>query len=265
MVPPEARVVTDVYRRRMEILTADLDADDPRRTLAADHKFLQPLGNYLDSEEIEIPEAEAEEIEDGVAFYFYEKLEDCYTHSWEQSEAPVIYDWIESNTEQLEVVCEAASLPKFWCPAVPMEQSVPSGAAPSLIESDLSEIQKMRECARCLLARAMLKLGDGDVAGCQSDLITVRRIGRLLTQRGSMVQCLVGIAIQRMAAYGEAAMLESGLSAGQIDDYRKLVDGLPAGGNIARSIDVDERTMGLSAIQQQHEMGQNLDLNLASS
>ncbi|MEM7455903.1 MAG: hypothetical protein AAF456_16245 [Planctomycetota bacterium] len=264
-VGPEASEMTENFKLRWQILTADLDPEDPLGQIPADHRFLQSLDNFVNESDPEIDAEILEQYDGDKAFYTFERLDECYEKPWAGSDYPIIDAWIDANRESLELVIEGTGKPDFWAPAVPL--TVPTGnTVASLIECDLSEIQKMREAARCLVARAMRSLAEGDVEAAQSDLIATRRLGLLLTERGSLVQSLVGLAIQGIAFQSETAMLQLGqLSPEQIQDYLDLVAGLPAGGTLARNVHIDERTMGLSAIQQQYADKQNFDLNLALS
>ena len=57
----------------------------------------------------------------------------------------------------------------------------------------------------------MLKLGSGDIDGAQADLLVVHRLARLVGQGPTLIERLVGMAIESQACRGDNALATSTL------------------------------------------------------
>ena len=140
---------------------------------------------------------------------------------WTLDDLPMMEPWLEKNGPVLDLVGEAVRRPAFCFPLVqPREEAM-------LVEIiALGEIQRVREFARMLQARANYRIGTGNIDGAIDDLITCGRLGRHVECQGAVIARLVGIALEGIAAsVGVAAVHESQPTEEQL---QRLVDELDA-------------------------------------
>src|SRR5205085_899358 len=100
---------------------------------------------------------------------------------------------------------EATKRPHYFNPLVSRKtKKGPSG----LIGALLPSVQKCRELASALTARAMLHLAEGRVDAAWQDLLACHRLGRLVARGGTLIEALVGLAIDAIAVKADLAFLE---------------------------------------------------------
>jgi hypothetical protein len=166
------------------------------------------------------------------------------SRAWTHDEFPDIAGWLEANEKPLELIVEASKRPRRYDPLLA------TGEQPMLIAVLLPMIQQHREAARALTARAMLKLGDGRPDEAWDDLLACHRLARLSGHGATLVEMLVAIAIDGVAAVGDRALLAQGdLSAAQA---RRMYDDLQKLGPLPKSadaIDLGERFMFHDCVQ----------------
>ena len=110
-------------------------------------------------------------------------------------------------------------------------------------------MQQSREVARLLRTRVLRRIAENDLAGARADLLAMHRIGRLLSE-GLNEEWLVGVAVDRMASFADAALLESGkLTKDDCRQHLADLTALPPLRSIADMIDVDNRHQALDAMQ----------------
>ncbi len=103
-------------------------------------------------------------------------------------------------------------------------------------------MQKCRELAVALTARAMLRVAEGKLDDAWQDLLACHRLGRLVARGGTLIEALVGFAIDRIASNADLAYLErADLTAAQARDRLKDLQGLPPMPPLADKIDLCER------------------------
>lgn len=166
---------------------------------------------------------------------------------WKMSEQQAIAGWLKQNEKPLALIVEASKRPNYYNPLV-SKSSDPRSAR--LIGSLLPSVQKCREVTRALTCRAMAKLADGDTEGAWQDLLACHRLGRLLSQSGTLIEMLVGVAIEAMTSNADHTLLsQSNPSSKQvlqwIDDLQKLPPMAP----LADSLDLTERFGTLDSMQ----------------
>jgi hypothetical protein len=109
--------------------------------------------------------------------------------------------------------------------------------------------QQSREVARLLRTRMLRRIAENDLAGARADLLALHRIGRLLSE-GLNEEWLVGLAVDRMASFADAALLESGkLTKDDCRQHLADLTALPPLRSIADMIDIDNRHQALDAMQ----------------
>jgi type II secretory pathway pseudopilin PulG len=110
-------------------------------------------------------------------------------------------------------------------------------------------VQKCREFAAALIARALFRIHEGRTYEAWQDLLACHRLGRLIARGGTLIELLVGIAIDMMASHGDVAYLDyakptSTQVSACFDDLRNL----PPMPNLADKIDQCERLFCLDAM-----------------
>ncbi len=161
---------------------------------------------------------------------------------WKAAEFPLIAAWLKENEMPLVLVAAATERPRYFSPLVNADANPDGG----LIEVLLPGVQKSRELGRALVARAMWELAEGSQVDAWRDLMTMHRLGRLVGQGPTLIEYLVGLAIESMAINGELQFLsETKPSAKMLALYRKQLDRLPARASVADKLDTSERSMFL--------------------
>lgn len=161
---------------------------------------------------------------------------------WKKAELPVIAAWLAANEAPLRTVEQASLRTKYFSPLVGTDAEPDA----PLIAVLLPGVQKSREFARALSARAMWELGEGSQVDAWRDLMTIHRLGRLVGQGPTLIEYLVGVALESIAIKGELIFLsETQPSAKMLAMYRKQLDRLPPRALVADRLDAGERAMFL--------------------
>lgn len=166
---------------------------------------------------------------------------------WTAADYPLMAEWVKLNEKPLAKVHAAMKRPLHYRPYVmPVGEDGKPGMMVAIL---LPDIQSYRGLARVLKARAMLHLGNGDTAKCQQDLMATHQLARLTVKSDTLIEQLVGIAIDTIALYGDQQMaLHGDMSAAELLEYRKQLEALPPVSDMHRSLNYGERFMGLDAI-----------------
>ena len=128
-----------------------------------------------------------------------EQLERVNQGPWGADECPEAAEWIEENEAALALVAEAVKRPRFY---VPRE----GDHSWSLL---LPDVQSSRSVARCLIARAYLRMEQSDYEGAWDDILTTYRLGRMSAKGAFLIESLVGVAIDSMAQQATSKWLET--------------------------------------------------------
>ena len=207
---------------------------------------LPEKGNYF------IPQSryarEQLKIEPGPALTAFIGEIDRATHSpWSAKRYPRVADWLKANEKPLALVHEATKRPQYFSPLVPTRSKKGTSG---LIGALLPAVQKCRELAQALNARAMLAIGEGRYNDAWQDLLACHRLGRLVARGATLIEALVGIAIDMIASSADVALLERAVTDAKVEgktirgwqgDLRRL----PPMPGIAEKIDLGERFMCL--------------------
>jgi hypothetical protein len=162
---------------------------------------------------------------------------------WTARQEPELADWLKRNEKPLALFLEASRRTQYYNPIVPDRTE---DWSPGLVGALLPNVQRCRDAANALACRAMLRLGDGKVDEAWQDLLACHRLGRLVGRGGTIIEWLVGLAIDQVADNADIAFVDhSRLTSKQVlaclDNLRKLPS-LPA---FADKIDLTERFMFL--------------------
>ncbi len=203
--------------------------------LPQDGKYFQPLGHWLRNRPNQMPEDNTAVVE----------MQNVATQRpWKGDEFPSITAWLRDNESALLTVAAATERPRYFSPLV-LNEAFPDGGLISVL---LPGVQASRELARAIMARAMRELAEGSQVDAWKDLMTMHRLGRLVGQGPTLLEYLVGVAIESMAINGELRFLsETKPSAKMLAMYRKQLDRLPRRALVADKLDVGERSMFLDA------------------
>lgn len=163
---------------------------------------------------------------------------------WKEADFPEMAEVLKRNAASLKVVSEGVKRPKYYRPLV---RRVPTD---TLIAILLPDVQVQREFARQLAMRAMLHLGHGRVQEAKADLLTMHRLGAHISNGATLIEGLVGVAIDSIAAAADNRWANHPLvTSTDIAAYRTELMALPAVSNFAHQLDLTERFMGLDVTQ----------------
>jgi hypothetical protein len=184
---------------------------------------------------------------------FFDEQSRAMARPWKAKDLPRIAAWLKANEKPLAVGHEAAKRDHFHIAIV---VSTTDGKRGDLIGALLPSVQKCRELAALLAARAMLRAGEGKLDDAWRDLLACHRLGRLVQQGGTLIEALVGYAIEAIASRSTLAFIERGKPSGKqlarcLADLQKL----PPPTDIAEKVDMLERCTLLDAVQHMHRDG----------
>jgi hypothetical protein len=172
---------------------------------------------------------------------------------WRAADEPELADWLKRSEKPLALLVEASRRPDYYNPLVP--NRTPDWSS-GLLSSLLPNVQRCREVAAALTCRAMLRVQERKFDDAWRDLLACHRLGRLLSRGGSIIELLVGYAIEKIVSTAEVTFLDyAKLTSDQIlaraADWRKL----PPISTLAEKIDLTERFMMLDTMMLTMEQG----------
>lgn len=177
----------------------------------------------------------------------YERIEICRKGPWSAKEHPDIADWLKVNDKPLAVAIEASKRPRYYYPLV---TNGPEGKQQSLIGALIPGVQKCREFGHALTVRAMLRVQEKKYDEAWQDLLACHRLGRLVgSGGGTLIEGLVGVAVDNLAGHGDLAFLEHAkLDRKQLDKCLADLQKLPPTPKMAEKVATAERFMFLQTI-----------------
>ena len=229
--------------------------DDTRPTFFA-MLGIDPLpleGDYLTDFEAyrEQALAQAKEADDGnvVDPQHRQRLDEAYNQAlerpWGADEFPVLAAWIESNAEPLQRIHEASRRSRYYAPLI-----AGSGSGDAMVMSILLPVlQELRDAARLLKIRAMLRIHEGKLEAAWEDLFAIHRLSRLAGQDPTLIGALVAIAIDSVAIQGDTALaadprLQEPLARTMLSNLKTLAS--PA--SVVEKLNTAERFMYLDSV-----------------
>ncbi|HDZ21766.1 hypothetical protein LCGC14_0285310 [marine sediment metagenome] len=181
---------------------------------------------------------------DGNELDTYEFLAMARKTPWSADQYPRITQWLADIDGPLALIVQGAEEPHFCLPIVPRD-------AEGLYTVLLPVVGRLRDAAKALGARAMLRAARGDIDGARADLLACHRMGRLVERDWILISYLVGISIDTMAHDGDLALLRTGrLSREQTAAILADLRALPPVRPVADNLQQGERLFILDAIQQ---------------
>ena len=154
---------------------------------------------------------------------------------WREDQYPAVAEWIKENGAFLDAMSGVWKRPQYWFPAV-----ADASGSPMMVL--LPSLGPMRDAGNALTARAMLRLGRGDFDGFMADVETVQRMARRLASSYSVIEGLVGYALDAQASRAIGAAAGSGVLTGeQCARLMKTIDEAGPLGTVVERVDVFER------------------------
>jgi len=161
---------------------------------------------------------------------------------WSKQDCPMVAKWLEANEKPLKLVVEATKRPRYYSPLVAPNEY-------PMVILVMSPMQPFREAAQALKARAMFRLQAGKVEEAWADLLACHRLARLVGQGETLVDALVGIAIDGIACSGDRAVAQYGkLRPEQARKLQADLAQLPPSPKMAEKYNIGERFMYLDAV-----------------
>jgi hypothetical protein len=122
---------------------------------------------------------------------------------WTADQYPLIARWLAVNDHPLNQVVAAGMLPRFYVPLI-----YPSGS-PVTTDAKPPRLEVLRAAAQALRARAMLKLGGGDLSSAATDVRAMHRLARLVGQGNLLSERMTAGGIEAMACEADCLMAGS--------------------------------------------------------
>jgi hypothetical protein len=168
---------------------------------------------------------------------------------WTADDYPEVDALMRANQIPLDKIVEAVKRPHYYRPLVFADSSQPN----SLIAALLPDVQMHREIARQLTARAMWHLGQNNVDAAIEDLLASHRLARHIVDGSTMIETLVGCAIDSITfASDQALYRHTGFTAEHAQQFRETLQELgpvATPEDMSRVVDYGERYMGLDVVQ----------------
>lgn len=185
---------------------------------------------------------------------FYEKQSRATAHPWTAKDFPNLAAWLKANEKPLALVHEAARKRRYHVALVVGTSR--DGRKGDLIGALLPGVQKCREASAALAARAMLRAGEGKADEAWRDLLACHRLGRLVQQGNTLIEALVGYAIESIAVQATLAFIDKAKPDGKkLAGYLADLAKLPPPVDVAEKVDVAERAMLIDVVQMMHRYG----------
>jgi hypothetical protein len=176
----------------------------------------------------------------------FKRLDRARQRSWTAKEYPDLAGWLRHNEKPLAVVIEGTKRSHYFSPLVPSKSDKGPG---SLIGALISSPARTREFAMALTARAALRVGEGRNDDAWQDLLVCHRLARLVARGTTIIEKLIGIAIDTMAGEADLVLLDrTKLDAKQIRACLQDLRNLPALPPVADSVDLCERFSFLQTV-----------------
>lgn len=177
---------------------------------------------------------------------FSEEIDRARQRPWKAKQYPRVAGWLQANAKPLAVLHEATKRPQYYSPLVPARTEKGSSG---LFTALLPHVQKCREMAQALTVRAMLHVGEGRFDDAWQDLIAGHRLGRFVAHGATLIEMLVGIAIDFIVSAADVAYLEHApLDAKALRERLRELQQLPPMQTPADKVDLCERFGYLEAL-----------------
>lgn len=175
-----------------------------------------------------------------------DQLSPACLRSWTAKQYPHLAAWLKVNEKPLAQVVEATRCSEYFNPVVPTRGASGSNG---LISAVLPGVWKCRELGQALAARALWHVAEGRTDAAWQDLLACHRLARLVARGSTLLESLVGFALDVYASFAGVAFLEHApLTAKQLGACLRDLQALPAFPAIAAKMDLGERYMYLDIV-----------------
>ena len=180
----------------------------------------------------------------------YDAMEKTAARPWKAKDYPEIAEWLKVNEKPLAVVIEATKRTHYYNPLVPTPAQAKDKNAPmGLLSALVPSVHLCRQMANALTARAMLKVAEGRPEEAWQDLVACHRLGRHAAGGATLIEGLVGLAIESTANTADLAFIDSvKLDAKKLRSCLKDLQALPPLPSIADKIHLSERFIILDTV-----------------
>jgi hypothetical protein len=184
------------------------------------------------------------------------RLDLAMKQPWSDEEYPTLAEWLMTNEGPLTLAVEASRRPRYYEPAVVGAAEGPMGTLLQALEPGRlglhthfgRSMDRRIGLARALVARAMLRIGEGKVDGAWEDLLACHRLARLVGQGPTLIDALLAMSMDGMACFGDQAFLHhANLNASGLAKMQDELARLAPMPRIADKVDLGERFMFLDA------------------
>lgn len=166
-------------------------------------------------------------------------LEDIFTKPWKRADYPPAAQWADDQAESLAILHEMTERDQFYFPN------------PNLAEQDAKlllgfspSVQLRRICARCLLARSMMYVGEGEPALAWRDLRLIFFMSRISRPRMDLTDVLINYALEDVALAGTQQLLSSDICDDELlTEMSAYLADLPPQSSVGLAIDDYTRWM----------------------
>lgn len=165
---------------------------------------------------------------------------------WSESEYPDVAAWLTKNEKHIEVVRAASRRPRYYHPLIRDKEE----RSKALLSIEFPQAQSSREFVRTLAIQANFPIGRGEYKLAQDNILTIRRLEKLISQGATVVEQLIGITNVRVAQNLEYQLALSGkFPPTQLIDYRDKMVALTYSPKITPRISEFELMLHLEAVQ----------------
>jgi hypothetical protein len=197
----------------------------------------------------------------GQANFAFDAMTKLSARPWAAQENATIQGWLQANEKPMAALAEAVKRTHYYNPVIP--ETTAQGSK-GIMSSLLPGPQACREVAGAFACRAMLYLGHNQPAAAWNDLLTCHRLGRLVGRGGTLIEGLVGMAIEQIACRADIAFLDRVKpDAKSIEMCLKDLLALPPLPDVAEKVDVLERYSFLDTVMLLNRYGVAHLTNLA--
>jgi hypothetical protein len=171
------------------------------------------------------------------------ELEEATQRTWTAKNHPNLASWLKANEKPLALVTEAGQRPAYYSPLLSKKAEMGSTG---LMAALLPATQKCRTLAKTLIARALLHTGEKRYDEAWNDLLACHRLARVVARGGTLIEALVGIAIDILTAKADLAFLDNqDLDTKRLKACLRDLQALPKPPLVADKIDLSERIVAL--------------------
>lgn len=153
---------------------------------------------------------------------------------WTAEQCSYLVGWCDANASALNKLVEASKRPRYYFPIVPEDGS--------MLDIILPSLNTIRYAGRNLVVRAMRRTAVGRYEEAWADLMPVRRLARQIGSGPTLIDALVGIALEAYGTDAQRHLLQNAaVSADVHAAWLADLMSLPTFPNVETRVDMCER------------------------